>query len=111
MRTSIRPSVEPQARASRRRKNGQVLVIFAGAIIALIGVVAVVVDVSWYWASSLKVERAADAAALAGAGYLPSDTTSAYLYARDEATKNGYTPRAGTTIIPIQDTANGGTDP
>jgi Flp pilus assembly protein TadG len=111
MRASIPPALEPQARRSRRRKNGQILVIFAGALIALIGIVAVVVDVSWYWASSLRVQRAADAAALAGAVYLPSDTTSAYLYARDEATKNGYTAGGGTTITPIQDTANGGTDP
>ena len=89
MRASIPHPLEPQARPSQRRKNGQVLVIFVGALIALIGIVAVVVDVSWYWASSLRVQRAADAAALAGAVYLPSDTTSAYLYARDEATKNG----------------------
>jgi len=92
-------------------QNGQVLVIFAGAIIALIGIVAIVVDVSWYWANSLRVQRAADAAALAGAVYLPGNTTNAYAYAIAEATKNGYTGGSGTTVTPLQDSANGGTDP
>jgi Putative Flp pilus-assembly TadE/G-like len=96
---------------SSRRRNGQVLVIFAGALIALIGIVAVVVDVSWYWASSLRVQRAADAAALAGAIYLPGSTTNAYSFALVEAKKNGYVPGSGTTVTPLQDTANGGTDP
>ena len=85
--------------------------IFAGAMIALIGIVAIVVDVSWYWANSLKVQRAADAAALAGAIYLPGSTTNAYAYALVEAKKDGYVPGSGTTITPLQDTANGGTDP
>ncbi len=108
---STQPVSPPVVNRSSRRRNGQVLVIFAGALIALIGVVAVVVDVSWYWANSLRVQRAADAAALAGAIYLPGSTTNAYAYALVEAKKNGYVPGAGTTITPLQDTANGGTDP
>jgi hypothetical protein len=96
---------------SNRRRNGQVLVIFAGAIVALLGIVAIVVDVSWYWANSLRVQRAADAAALAGAIYLPGSTTNAYAFAKTEATKNGYTAGGGTIVTPLQDTANGGTDP
>ena len=94
-----------------QRSAGQVLVIFAGAMIALIGIVAIVVDVSWYWANSLRVQRAADAAALAGAIYLPGSTTNAYSFALVEAKKDGYVPGSGTTITPLQDTANGGTDP
>jgi hypothetical protein len=111
MPASTPPVPTTAKRPSRRRQQGQILVIFAGALIALIGIVAIVVDVSWYWANSLRVQRAADAAALAGAIYLPGDTTKAYLYARGEATKNGYTAAPGTTVTPIQDTANGGTDP
>jgi hypothetical protein len=98
-------------RAIRRRGTGQVLVIFAGAIIALLGIVAIVVDVSWYWANNLRVQRAADAAALAGAVYLPGSPASAYSYADIEATKNGYTTGGGVTVTPIQDSRNGGTDP
>ena len=109
MPASMKPAPTTATRPSRRRQNGQVLVIFAGALIALIGIVAIVVDVSWYWANSLRVQRAADAAALAGAIYLPGNTTKAYLYARNEATKNGYTGGGATVVTPLQDTANGGT--
>ncbi|MGH2512855.1 MAG: pilus assembly protein TadG-related protein [Candidatus Limnocylindrales bacterium] len=98
-------------RRARRRPKGQVLVIFAGAIFVLIGMVAIVVDVSWYWANTLRVQRAADAAALAGAIYLPGSTTNAYAYAKTEASKNGYTTGGGTVVTPLQDTSNGGTDP
>src|ERR1019366_6528846 len=101
----------PPRRPARRRSRGQVVVIFAGSIFLLIGMVAVVVDVSWDWANSLRVQRAADAAALAGAIYLPGRTLNAYKYAAIEATKNDYTSGGGTVVTPLQDTANGGTDP
>jgi len=110
MTPSVRPAVSG-TRHSRRRRNGQVLVIFAGGIVALIGIVAVVVDVSWYWANTLRVQRAADAAALAGAPYLPGNPPSAYNFADVEATKNGYTSGSGVTVTPIQDSLNGGSDP
>ena len=64
-------------RARRRGSRGQVLVIFAGALIALLSLCAVVIDVSWYWASTLRVQRAADAAALAGVVSLPGDIPAA----------------------------------
>ncbi len=111
MHASARPAAVSGTRTSRRRKNGQILVIFAGGIVALLGIVAIVVDVSWYWANTLRVQRAADAAALAGAIYLPGSTTNAYLYADAEATKNGYSSGGGVVVTPLQDTANGGTDP
>ena len=58
--------------AKRARQRGQVLAIFAGAMVLFVGVLAVVVDVSWYWSNTLKVQRAADAAALAGACGCPA---------------------------------------
>ncbi|HEX7472339.1 MAG TPA: pilus assembly protein TadG-related protein, partial [Candidatus Limnocylindrales bacterium] len=48
--------------AARRRSRGQVIVIFAGAMLAFMGLMAIVIDVSWYWANTLRVQRAADAA-------------------------------------------------
>ncbi|MDQ2965916.1 MAG: pilus assembly protein TadG-related protein, partial [Chloroflexota bacterium] len=88
------------------RPRGQVLVIFALGIFVLIMMVAVVIDVSWLWVNSLRIQRAADAAALAGAVTLPNDPTRGYTLARSEATKNGYTSGAGVTVTPIQDTRN-----
>ena len=47
------------------------LVLFVVSIFVLTGITAIVVDVSWYWANTLRVQRAADAAALAGVVWLP----------------------------------------
>ncbi len=60
------------------------------SIFVLTGMVALVIDVSWYWANSLRVQRAADAAALAGAPYLPDAVTSGVAAALAESSKNGY---------------------
>src|SRR5664280_412365 len=60
-----------------RRPRGQVLVIFVMSIFVLLGICAVVIDVSWYWANTLRVQRAADAACLAGVVSLPGDTVNA----------------------------------
>ena len=58
-----RPTRAPTA--GRRRagsSRGQVLVIFAGATFVLFGLSALVIDVSWYWAGTQRVQRAAAAA-------------------------------------------------
>jgi len=86
--------IAPGRRGSRsgragRHSPGQVIVIFAGAIFLLLGLMALVIDVSWYWANTQRIQRAADAAALAGAVWLPGDPTTAYARAYSEATKNG----------------------
>jgi Flp pilus assembly protein TadG len=90
------------------RSRGQVLVIFTLSILVFIGLSAIVTDVAWYWANSLRIQRAADAAALAGVVHLPDTTpTEAIAVARAEATKNGYTHNAnGYTVTPIPDPAN-----
>ena len=62
------------------------------------------IDVSWYWANTLRMQRAADAAALAGVVYLPGNPTLAYSTARAEAVKNGYTDGVGgVAVTPVQD--------
>jgi Flp pilus assembly protein TadG len=103
--------------AARSRSRGQVLVIFALSITVLMGMVAVVIDVTWYWANSLRVQRAADAAALAGVIYLPGNVTTGVSTARTEASKNGYangssgaqcsnTSIQNITVTPQQDLPN-----
>jgi hypothetical protein len=94
-------------RRKRNGQHGQVVVIFAGGMIAIMGMMAVVVDISWYWSNSLRIQRAADAAALAGVVYLPDNVASAYSTALAEARKNGYVDGvAGTTVTPQQDPRN-----
>ena len=94
------PATTPTA---RRRQRGQVLAIFAVATIVFVGILAVVVDVSWYWSSSLKVQRAADAAALAGVVWLPGDVTHGIAAADAEAAKNGFPTGSTATVTPNQD--------
>lgn len=80
------------------RSRGQVVVIFAMAILVIVGLVGIVIDISWYWSNSLRIQRAADAAALAGAVDLPSKPGTAggssvgfaWYDALAEAAKNGY---------------------
>jgi len=83
---------EDAAREERRPLpvSGQALVIFALAIVVLMGLTGIVIDVSWYWANTLRIQRAADAAALAGAVRLPGDAGKGMSLALAEAKKNGY---------------------
>ena len=91
----------------RVRARGQMLVLFVMSIFVLTGITAIVVDVSWYWANTLRVQRAADAAALAGVVWLPGAPGSAFSTARATATQNGYTDgSAGVNISTQQDPAN-----
>lgn len=92
------------AGTSRRRQRGQVLAIFAAAIVLFVGILAIVVDVSWYWSSSLRVQRAADAASLAGVVWLPGDVTRGVAAADAAAAQNGYpTTQVGISISANQD--------
>ena len=94
-------------RRDRRRSRGQILVLYAMAMIVMMGIMALVVDVGWYWSNTLRVQRAADAAALAGAVSLPGDPTAAFADARAEAAKNGYTNGVGGVVVtPVQDVSN-----
>ena len=63
---------------------------------------AAVIDLSWYWTNNLRMQRAADAAALAGAVWLPGNPAKAIQVAKDEATKNGFTASpGGFTVTPV----------
>jgi Flp pilus assembly protein TadG len=70
-------------------------VIFAGAAFVLFGLSALVIDASWYWANTLRVQRAADAAALAGVVSLPGDVNGARTDAASAAVANGYSVTQG----------------
>ena len=103
-----------QPKVSRRRRpRGQILPIFAMTILVLLGISAVVIDVSWYWLNSLRVQKAADAAALAGVVWMPGSEPKAIQTAIYEASKNGYTvttngvPQNGLTITVAKDLTSG----
>lgn len=98
-------STTPRRRNERR--GGQIIPIFALSLLVFVGMTALVVDISWYWANNLRIQRAADAAALAGVVYLPGDVPAAQSAALAEAAKNGYTNGVGgVTVNPYQDPTN-----
>ncbi len=91
-----RPWLRPPAARCRgrqrpaRAQRGQVLPIFAVMSVVLLGGAALLTDVAWWWTNEQRMQRAADAAALAGAVYLPGNQTLAFSTARAEAAKNGF---------------------
>jgi Flp pilus assembly protein TadG len=78
-------------RADHRDDHGQALVMVALMMTALLGLTGLVADIGWYEVNLIRIQRAADAAALAGVVYLPTNVTGAVAAALAEATKNGYT--------------------
>ena len=87
--------------------RGQALVIAALLMTLLLGMVGIGVDIGWFQLNLIRMQRAADAAALAGVVYLPGNQTGAFSAAYAEATKNGFTDGAGgVTVIPRQDSIN-----
>ncbi|HEY7737505.1 MAG TPA: pilus assembly protein TadG-related protein [Candidatus Limnocylindria bacterium] len=90
--TTIHTSSAARRRASEGtgRSRGQVLVLFALLLTFLLGTAAFVVDLAWIWVNELKVQRAADAGALAGVVHLPGAVALANSSALDETDRNGY---------------------
>jgi hypothetical protein len=73
------------------KQAGQIIVVFALMLTSLIGLVGLAIDVTYAWRNGLQVQRAADAAAMAGVVYLPGDLGSGEAKAGVVAAENGYT--------------------
>jgi hypothetical protein len=82
-----------------REQRGQTLVIVALMLVPLLGFTGLVSDVAWYEVNLMRIQRAADAAALAGVVYLPNNVPGAQTAAQQEAAKNGYTSGAGGVTV------------
>lgn len=96
-----------RAERFRRDERGQSLVIVGLMLTVLLGFTGIVVDVAWYEVNLARIQRAADAAALAGVVYLPGNASGGIAAARAEATKNGYTDgSAGVAVSAQQDAGN-----
>jgi hypothetical protein len=83
----------PRKGNRRRRKGqkGQALVIFALMFVFLVGIVGLATDGAVAFAYSVSLERAASAAALSGAPYMPNNFASAQTRALAESRRNGWT--------------------
>jgi hypothetical protein len=109
-RLPIRRSKEVRADEAKARKEdepvlsrGQIIVIFALFLFVLIGIMGLAIDLSYAWVNELRMQRAADASALAGAVYLPNDAPTGVSAGLAVARQNGYTNSGGVTVSVAQD--------
>ena len=75
----------PAARERLREERGASLVLFTFLLLGLIGMAAFMVDLGWLYWQGLETQHGADAAALGGVVYEPTDQASAYATAREVA--------------------------
>jgi hypothetical protein len=75
---------------SRSDERGQILVLFAGGLLALLLIAALAFDVGMMLVERRDEQNAADAAALAGARYVLTDQAAATTAARNIADMNGF---------------------
>jgi Flp pilus assembly protein TadG len=88
-------------RARRASEAGYVAVLVAIIVPTVgIGLAAVAVDTATWYTEMQLVQKAADAAALAGVPYLPQDLPSARSRAIDVAARNGF-PNSGSSSVTV----------
>jgi hypothetical protein len=89
-------------RRTREDERGISLVLVAAGMVALVGMAALTIDVGIILQERRSVQNAADAAALAGARYLPGSPGVARDTAFDYLVANGYSPGAPDVEVKIE---------
>jgi len=90
-----------ERRPTRRDERGQVLVLFAGGLVALLLIAALAFDVGSMLVQRRDEQNAADAAALAGARYVLTDPVAAETAAREVARLNGYEDSDPNEVVSV----------
>lgn len=86
---------------SASRERGQVLVLFAGALVALLTIAALAFDVGMMLVERRDQQNAADAAALAGARFVLTSEVDARAAARRIALENGFDDSDASEVVNI----------
>jgi Flp pilus assembly protein TadG len=89
-----------------RNERGQAVVLSVLALVALLGMSALVLDVGNWFRTKRRLQATADAAALAGAHQLPNNASAAQAMAMDYANKNGGDVAAANITITSTFTTN-----
>lgn len=85
-------------------ERGQTIVLFAFSMIAMLGFMALVVDVAVIFEERRQLQNAADGAALAAARELPGSPGNAVTAAHTYLTANGYDPSDADVLVQIDTT-------
>jgi Putative Flp pilus-assembly TadE/G-like len=88
-------------------RRGQVLLIVAIALVALIGAVALAVDIGFMWGARRRMQTAADGAAVAGA-VASRQSQNVTTAADDTASLNGFTNGANNVTVTVNSSYSGG---
>ena len=91
----------PTPRVGRSSEHGYVLMTCALVLVPLLIVAGMAIDFGGNYWQGVKMQRATDAAALAGVVWLP-DLTKATQVANDAMTKNGWANGGGNTVTITQ---------
>jgi hypothetical protein len=87
------------AETSAKEESGSTLPMIALMLTVLIGLSAFAIDLGWFYLNATRIQRAADAAALAGVIHMPYDFGLAESDALDLAAANGYIVGSGTSVV------------
>jgi Flp pilus assembly protein TadG len=89
-----------------RNERGQAVVLSVLALVALLGMSALVLDVGNWFRTKRRLQATADAAVLAGAQQLPQNASAAQAMALDYANKNGGDVKAADITVTTTFTTN-----
>ena len=96
-----------RVRALLGEEHAQAIVLVGLFLSALMALVGLAVDIAWYQINVDRMQRAADAGALAGVVYLPANVSGAQTAALNEAAKNGFANGVGgVTVTAAPEPAN-----
>jgi hypothetical protein len=88
-------------------ESGQSLMIVALFFMLFMALVGIAIDIAWFQYNVDKMQRAADAGALAGVVYLPGNVSGGQTAAMNAVKRNGYQNGvAGTTVTVVQEPLN-----
>ena len=84
-----------------REEKGIALIFVSFSIFVVLGITAFATDLAWFYLNASRAQRTADAAALGGVVWMPSDFYQASATAQDVAKRNGFDEAApNVTVTP-----------
>ncbi len=95
------------SRWRERRSESGVATILVAIVVPIVGIgcAATAVDVGVWYVEVQRVQKAADAAAMAGVPFLPQDMASAVLRAKDVSARNGFDDAHADVIVAVTEGA------
>lgn len=83
-------------------EKGVTLPIVALMLVTLLGLAAFAVDLGWFYLNASRIQRAADAGALAGVIWMPDDFPQADVVANQVTQTNGYEDGVDSAVVLVE---------